>query len=138
MLNKALRSGDPEELARLNAYIKAAESGLSQLSSHKGEAFRGTNLSPEVAAKYKPGAIVTEDAFFSTSADPNGAFGGNTKFFVTSANGKYVESLSLYPSEGEVLFAPGTKFKVLAAETNPSTGVREIFVKEILEGVDKK
>jgi hypothetical protein len=84
MLNKALRSGDPEELARLNAYIKAAESGLSQLPSYNGNVFRGTNLSPELAAKYKPGEIVTEEAFFSTSAEMGKEFPGNTKFFIKS------------------------------------------------------
>jgi hypothetical protein len=42
MLNTALRNGDPVELARLNAYIRTAESGLSQLPSYKGSVFRGT------------------------------------------------------------------------------------------------
>jgi NAD:arginine ADP-ribosyltransferase len=131
MLNKALRSGDPAELERLHAYIKTAESGLSQLPSHQGAVFRGTNLSSEVALKYKPGQPVTEEFFFSTSAERSGAFPGDTKYFVDSTNGKRVDFLSEFPHEREVLFPPGTKFDVLSVQINPSTGQREIFMNEI-------
>jgi hypothetical protein len=131
MLNKALRSGDPAELERLHAYIKTAESGLSQLPSHQGAVFRGTNLSSEAALKYKPGQPVTEEFFFSTSAERSSAFPGNTKYYVNSANGKRVEFLSEFPHEREVLFPPGTKFDVISVQVNPSTGQREIFMNEI-------
>jgi hypothetical protein len=135
MLNKALRSSDPAELARLNAYIRAAESGLSQLPSYRGNVFRGTNLRPEIAARYIPGQIVREEAFFSTSSSPKGAFPGNTQFSVFSRNGKPVDFLSELPHEKEVLFPPGTQFKVLSVTIDPVTGNRKIVMTEIPTGL---
>jgi hypothetical protein len=136
MLNKALRSGDPAELKRLNAYIKSAESGLSQLPSYQGSVFRGTNLSSEAASKYKPGQTVTEDFFFSTAANPRGAFPGNTQYTIRSSNGKRIEFLSEVSYEKEVLFPPGTNFKVLSVKIDPDTGTRKIIMIEINKNND--
>jgi hypothetical protein len=134
MINKALRSGNPEELARLDAYIKTAESGLNQLPSHEGQVFRGTNLKPEVAVSYSPGEIVTERAFLSSSVSKNSAFAGNTEFIIESSNGKRISFLSEFPKEEEVLFSPGTRFKVLLVDENPITGVRKVIMDELREG----
>jgi hypothetical protein len=49
-----------------------------------------------------------------------------------------VELWSVYPNEEEVLFAPETRFRVLATKTNPSSEVREIFLREIVQGVEQK
>jgi hypothetical protein len=130
-INRALRSGDPAELKRLDAYIKAAESGLNQLPSYRGEVFRGTDLPPEVASKYKAGEVVTEDAFTSTSAEFGREFSGNTQFIIESQNGKRIDYLSEFPSETEVLFAPNSQFKVLEVEVDPSTGRRQIMMNEV-------
>jgi NAD:arginine ADP-ribosyltransferase len=131
LINRALRNGDNNEISRFNAYIQAAESGLNQLPSYNGNVFRGTNLTPENAAKYKPGQIVTEESFFSTSENINKAFDGNTQYIVKSLTGKKVESISVFSGEAEVLFPPGTNFKVTSVEVDPQTGNREIILREV-------
>lgn len=69
---------------------------------------------PEALAAYEAGGEVTEAAFTSTSADSAGAFGGNTRFVIDSADGKLITPYSALPSEDEVLFPPGTRFHVLS------------------------
>ena len=39
--------------------------------------------------------------------------------------------------EKEVLFPPGTQFKVLSSEINKMTGTREIFMIEVTKGDSK-
>jgi ADP-ribosyltransferase exoenzyme len=133
ILNKALRSGDPAELARLNAYIRSVESGLSQLPSYQGTVFRGTNLSSEIASKYQPGRTITEDFFFSTAAEPGSAFPGNTQYTVSSTHGRRIDFFSEYPHEKEVLFPPNTNFKVHNVEIDKVIGSRKITMEEVPE-----
>ncbi|WP_218079557.1 ADP-ribosyltransferase [Anthocerotibacter panamensis] len=129
-LNTALRSKDPKQLAELDSYFKTASSGINHLPPYKGEVYRGTNLSPEIAARYKVGKIVTEDAFTSATIDRGSKFGGNTEFVIQSVNGRDISFLSEIPSEKEVLFAPGTRFKVLSVDIEPMAGHRTIYLLE--------
>ncbi|GLE57220.1 hypothetical protein NJBCHELONAE_25280 [Mycobacteroides chelonae] len=119
-LNSALRSGalDASQQARVDA-IKGA---LEKLPRHEGPVARGTDLPPEVLARYQPGKNVVEDAFTSTSKDPSATFPGNTYFEIVSKNGRSVDGLSQYPHEAEVLFPPGTAFSVLSKVVDPTTG----------------
>lgn len=135
VLNPALRNNDVSQLKRLEPYIKCAESGLSQLPSHVGTVFRGTNLTADQAAKYaEVGKVVTEPHFFSTSEVMGRAFPGNTKYVINSVQGKDVSYLSEIAGEKEILFRPGTRFEVLAVDIDAKTGTRVIFVDEVLQG----
>ncbi len=71
---------------------------------------------------------MTEAAF--TSASVGRGFGGNVRFTIRSLHGKRIDRLSRYPSEREVLFRAGTRFRVLKRERRG--GIVEIE----LEGVD--
>ena len=75
-----------------------------------------------------------EKAFTSSSATEEAAFSGNTRFLIKSETGKDISVLSNFQSEKEILFTPHTQFKVLSVETNPKTGLREIFMIEIPKG----
>lgn len=77
---------------------------------------RGGNLEPHQLEKYQPGQIVTESAFTSTSA--TAGFNGNTFFVCRSEHGKDVSELSENVAQDgvEILFPPGTHFKVLSRE----------------------
>jgi hypothetical protein len=76
--------------------------------------YRGVdNLPPDVLAKYVPGETVTEEAFTSTSYAESGQYTGSVQFRIRSKDGRLVEALSRYDNEKEVLFRPGSKFKVL-------------------------
>jgi hypothetical protein len=130
-LNSALRTGDAAELSRLDPYIRTATSGLNQLPAYRGTVFRGTHLSDEAAANYVPGATVTERAFTSTSSELGAEFPGNTKFVIQSQTGRDVSQLSEFADEKEILFAPGTQFRVLGVDVDAATGRRTIYMREV-------
>ena len=85
-------------------------------------------------AQYQPGAVVTEDAFVSTSVDPavarSPAFAGNVEFRIVSKTGRDISSLSLISHEQEVLFPSGMQFYVIDRTTDPLTGTTIIEMAE--------
>ena len=131
-LNDALRTGtlDASQQARVDALNRA----LEKLPPHSGLVYRGTDLPPEVLAQYQPGAVVTEDAFVSTSVDPavarSPAFAGNVEFRIVSETGRDISSLSLISHEQEVLFPSGIQFYVIARTTDPLMGTTIIEMAE--------
>jgi len=128
-INQALRQQDPAELTRLEPYIKCASSGLNQLPQYIGTVYRGTTLPEAVVATYSQGITVTERAFTSSSVVLLGEFKGNTTFIILSRRGREISKLSVFPSEGEVLFVPGTRFRVLTVES-AATGTT-IYLDEV-------
>jgi len=111
ILNKALREKDVKELARLKPYIEGATSGLKQLPSYSGTVLRGES---GTIANYlgKEGQVVTFDAF--TSTDKVRAFPGDVELAIESRTGKEIDLISEYKRvETEVLFPPGSQFKIL-------------------------
>lgn len=124
-LNDALRTDtmDASQQARVDALNQA----LEKLPPHSGSVFRGTNLPPDVLARYQPGAVVTESAFFSTTMDLNvaqsPAFAGNVEFRILSKAGRDISSFSLIPSEQEVLFQTDATFFVVDRRSDPFTGL---------------
>ncbi|MEV6769712.1 ADP-ribosyltransferase domain-containing protein [Nocardia sp. NPDC051030] len=119
-LNSALRAGAVD--ATQSTQIKAIEEALTKLPDHNGVVFRGTDLPPNVLAEYKTGETVVEKSFTSTTAAAEEAFPGNTQFTIVSKSGKEVTNYSDIPSEQEVLFPPGTAFRVLSNDFDPTTG----------------
>ena len=131
-LNDALRTDtlDASQQARVDALNRA----LEKLPPHSGLVYRGTDLPPEVLAQYQPGAVVTEDAFVSTSVDPavarSPAFAGNVEFRIVSKTGRDISSLSLISHEQEVLFPSGIQFYVITRTTDPLMGTTIIEMAE--------
>ena len=131
-LNDVLRTGtlDASQQARVDALNRA----LEKLPPHSGLVYRGTDLPPEVLAQYQPGAVVTEDAFVSTSVDPavarSPAFAGNVEFRIVSETGRDISSLSLISHEQEVLFPSGMQFYVITRTTDPLMGTTIIEMAE--------
>lgn len=111
--------------ASQHARIEALKTALDKLPPYDGPVVRGTNLPPEVLAQYRPGEVVTENAFVSTTTNPavaqSSAFSGNVEFRILSTTGRDVSSVSMYPHEQEILFPPGTKFYVLSRTIDPVT-----------------
>ncbi|WP_218715845.1 ADP-ribosyltransferase [Nocardia sp. No.11] len=113
-LNAALREGNAD--ATQQAKINDIDTALSKLPNYDGVVYRGTDLPADVIAKYKPGEVITEDAFVSTSRNSSGSFPGNVQFEIASKTGKDIEQYSRIPNaadEAEVLFRPGSKFYVV-------------------------
>jgi hypothetical protein len=100
---------------------------LEKFPPHNGSVFRGTNLPPDVLARYQPGAVVTESAFFSTTMDLNvaqsPAFAGNVEFRILSRTGRDISSFSLIPSEQEVLYQTDATFFVVNRRSDRLTGL---------------
>lgn len=115
-INKALRTGDEALLNKLQPVIEAASSGLTKMVNNAfvGTVYRGAQLPAAVSDVYQVGAKVTEKAFTSTSRSFAGKFTGNTMFVIKSKTGRMVHEFSEFASEQEVLFPPGTVFKVMA------------------------
>ncbi|MFE9575081.1 ADP-ribosyltransferase [Nocardia sp. NPDC006044] len=142
-LNNALREGNPNP--EQQAEIARIEAGLTKLPAFHGTVYRGIMLPPDstALADYAPGRIVTERAFTSTSTvkanaesfsdiPPAGATGAGPRvvFEITSRNGRELPpELSAYRNEKEVLFAPGTKFRV--EDKVPGTGGTDWIVRMV-------
>jgi len=120
------------ESATFEAIIRAATNGLMRLPSYSGVVYRAVHqLDP---SPYRPGAVVTDPAFVSTSMDPDKVAKmawqpGDTVFVIQSKTGRRVDFLTGIADEHEVLFPPGCRFQVLKrAEQN---GQEHIFLKEV-------
>ncbi len=109
-------------------YRDTLNAALARLPDQPGTVKRGAMLPESVLERYSVGAVVTEGAFTSTSTGPG--FSGPHRFLIYSRHGKRIEPYSAHPSEHEVLFAAGTRFRVLKVE--PQDGDRlEIHLREI-------
>lgn len=109
-INPALR-GLTEMTPQLQAFADHATEGLSKLPAFTGaQTFRGTSLPASVLANNQMGAVVSDAAFFSTSAQTG--FSGPVQITARGVSGRDISFLSGY-EEAEVLFAPGTRFEVL-------------------------
>ncbi|MNL54330.1 Photox toxin [compost metagenome] len=84
------------------------------MPKHVGRTNRGMSLQGEelkqALSTYRPGAIVEENGFTSTSTASG--FGGNVRVVVNGKSGVDVAGISHYASEAEILFMPGTRFRV--------------------------
>lgn len=132
-LNDALRSNAVD--ASQQARVEAIRNALQKLPPYRGTVVRGTDLPSEVLAQYRPGEIITEKAFLSTTTNPavarSTAFSGNVEFRIFSHTGRDVSSLSLFPGEREILFPAGTRFFVAGRTLDPLTG------KTIIEMIER-
>jgi hypothetical protein len=89
-----------------------AHLALAKLDSYVGPSVRGEARFPGIDEQYVVGKEFTVKAFWSS-----GIGAGFEKEFVVTIDGKTgkdVSGLSNSPNEKEILFAPGTKFKVIS------------------------
>lgn len=103
------------------ANVRMITSALNKLPDFNGTVYRGsrtgTRFSPEQLEKmYKVGKTIEEKGFTSTSYEKDSKFDGDVQYEIKSRTGKNIENFSNYPSEKEVLFRPGTQFKVTGFE----------------------
>lgn len=131
-VNEALRSGDERRIAQFRNYKDTVNDGLARLPDFTGTVYRGTTLPEDVLAQHREGAVVTYEAFTSSSRSRDSAFSGSHRFVIQSKHGKQVEALSRYGREREVLFPAGTRFRVLRVEARGGSNYqRDIWMEEI-------
>lgn len=125
-INNQLRSGKPlsDDVSALN---KEIISGMAKLPSYQGPSLtRLTDLPEHIADQYQPGNTVEPGGYSSTSTITTGAMdflGGEFVMRIAvkgGSSGKDVQAFSNKQEENEILFPPGTQFKVLKrAEPQP-------------------
>ncbi len=114
ILNEALRQGGIRA-EEVRDYKAAVEAALRKIRPYDGTVKRGVELPSYRLAQHEVGNIVTYPGFTSTSVGDD--FEKKQHYFyIKSKTGRYVGFHSAYGDEWEVLFAPGTKFKVLSRE----------------------
>lgn len=108
-VNKAMRSGSMS--AAQHVYAKIMNNALEKMPKYTGNVIRGTSLTAEQIAKYKPGHVVREDAF--TSTGKGYSFGGNVSYSIKATGGRGVDfSTGANQGEKEVIFKSNTFFMV--------------------------
>ena len=137
LVNQALRSGDPVQLAQHEGFIRSTTSALNQLPSFDGTVYRHTSLPPEVAANLVEGATYSDPGFLSTTtsdfvdAPPTAAseyiFAIETS---PDSNGHDISDISNFAGEHEVLFTPHTQFTVTDRAVDPASGRTIIYLRE--------
>ena len=115
-INRELRELNPSEDVRFFAQL--LNEALEKLPAFVGEVYRGMTV-PDLDAHvddYEIDVIVPWAAFTSSSREITKAFDGNVLFSIASQNGRGLGVYADKPSEEEILFCSGSKFRVLAAE----------------------
>ena len=121
-INSGLRGLSPSDQEKWSNVSADADSALAKLSEnselrYEGEAFRGDSFSDELLNDLFPVGGVHQDAGFkSSSYSPESAFPGNTTTVIVSKTGVKINDISVAEAEKEVLFRPGTKFRVMSRE----------------------
>jgi hypothetical protein len=113
-INNELRTGavSSKEQERIRFILKAMAKAV--LPVHRGTVYRGTNLSQPMMDDLRPGATFCDPAFLSTTKLEAKAFRGSVIFRIESKSGVDISSMSRQKNEAEVLFRPGTMFKILS------------------------
>ncbi|GHB68571.1 hypothetical protein GCM10010377_69290 [Streptomyces viridiviolaceus] len=130
-LVQQLAAGSADALS----YLACLASGLRRLPSYRGIVVRDAGVVPPTAAAPPTGTELCEPlpvgAFALNGAPPIGA----DRYVIWSVTGRRVANL-LAPSPGaegeEILFAPGTRFKVLATRGSP--GAMTVLLRELADG----
>lgn len=126
-LNKVLRGEEKprDEIAHMfDPTVKRLNSSLDKLPNHSYKSlWRRSDLQSRtgefIPDMYTEGEVTTELAFMSTTKNPIDRPYGSIRFIVkplSSSKGKYIEDMSDYPGEGEVLYPAGSKFLVTKKE----------------------
>lgn len=126
-------------MRRATQYKNELNAAMDKLRNYEGEVYRTiSDHGGSLAAKYEVGKPVTFKEFVSTSrstAPTYKAFDyastGDTRFVIQSKTGKWIESISNYTGEREVLFKSGSKFMVTKKTFNKDRGTWDIHMKEI-------
>ena len=105
-----------EEAAFLEKYRSNVYKAIDKIKKETSLVKRGADLPKEVLDQHCLNCVVEYKAFTSTSKE-NG-FKRIHRFIIQSKTGRYIDPISSNPGEQEILFKPGTKFKVLKIQKN--------------------
>ena len=93
---------------------------FEKLPAYRGEVHRGVSDSVEKRMEQfgiqEVGSTYRAESFISTSYEKGAEFDKRLMFILNSKTGRKVDTLSNHPTEKEVLFLPGTEFRVTRIE----------------------
>lgn len=122
-VNEHLRNGRYASNIAVQAYVDAAQSGLSKMPPYVGPVTRGVRWLPngmsidQFLARYQVGTVVEENSFLSTSKGNQAVYQGPAYFKINSLTGRDVDWISKYSGgEKEVLMMPGTRLSITKVE----------------------
>jgi len=141
-LNNSLRkgsystalSGAPvaigQHIATVRSYTNKLTTIMDRLPVAKGTVYRGTRRTKradflKTYGDLKEGDVYSNDGFMSTSWDysaPDQFYKNHpyrVKFKIESKDGRSIHKWSKYEAEEEVLFAPGSRFKITKIKKEP-------------------
>jgi len=135
-LNEALYTNamTPE----LDEMRKALNAALVRAPKHTGSVRRGITLNEGLRKKWAAAAVDAQknnkpiefNAFMSTSKTKS--FDGNVKINIVGKGhqGADIEAVSSFRREGEVLYASGSKFRVVRVKSHSTHGTLELWLEE--------
>jgi len=118
---KAVNAGLRDKTVSLknHVYAKMVNGALDKLPKYTGEVQRGTTLSPEQIAEYKPGHVVRHGSFTSTGAGFK--FSGNVHYKIKAVGKRGADIRGANGHEKEILFKSNTFFLVHKVEQKGGT-----------------
>jgi hypothetical protein len=123
-IDDSVRTGQPGSHV---PFARCVSAGLRRLPSHRGAARLRATLTDAEWSWYGRQQLVTEWAFCSALTDGTVKLPGNVDFLIWSATARRTSALA--PElPGQVLFLPGTLFKVLEVRDGPR---REVLLREM-------
>ncbi len=135
LVNAALRQG--ADVSKYRKYIQTLNSALGKLPAYRGVTFRGSAYPPVPEEKLRPGAVLTDPAFLSTSRNRAVAesYTGAAGYLsvILSKTGRqvsYNDFLNGLESEMEVLFPTNTKLRIIAVSGLPRGG-KAVYLEEL-------
>ncbi|WP_346137101.1 hypothetical protein [Lentzea roselyniae] len=113
-LNQALGTADQAVVIRNEHIMRTLVSGLNRFPAHHGAVIRTEYVSAAelhgIVDRYQPGVVVTENGFTSGTVAVRQQGGENIAFTIHSETGRDLSGLR---SSGDVVFIPGSRFKVI-------------------------
>lgn len=129
-INQALRSGNEEDLQRLQPMIAAMRSGLEKLSPFEGTVYRGVkergfqgDFSKWIDG-LQAGVVIDEPGFMGASLAVEQSLRGRVKLIIMGKNGRDISALSNKPEQQEILYLPSTHILILRREDSTNKVVR--------------
>ncbi|SDU89449.1 ADP-ribosyltransferase domain-containing protein [Jiangella alkaliphila] len=137
-VNAFLRRPDdtpPQRRADLRRLVDDAVAGLAALPRFTGVVYRGTSLPAAQLPRWRPGVVVADSGFASASASASVAeafrAGGNAFITIVGRTGADIRALSSFAHEAEVLFPPGTRFRVVGRSWDDRRECWSFLIEEV-------
>jgi hypothetical protein len=127
-----VQGATPEDIEAYKELAKVAAEALKKLPTYPNETERGEKLWSGAEERYQVDNEFAIKAFWSTSFGAQ--FPGLYQITIKPKNkgaGKNVQVLSELPKENEILFPPGTKFRVVTVEGTIEEGRIKVKLLEI-------